>query len=522
MESFNSRGVRDEARMEADTPPLLSPRTRHGAVQAHSPQVSDNFSERYTALIELGHVLTGILRPADLYHALAARLDRGLDLDSLIVSRVDDGGETATIVHDSAADGAVRGPTYGTGDCVAIRDRRPVLHLPGDPPAACRANGNDARGRPAISAPVVRGGRVVGVLTAIGRTGTVYDTSDLEFLATAAGLVSPSMSGPSADGHPDQLDTLGRIIGAIAVPNGVNPLESAVQATLEATGADGVALWLVRSGGDMEAVHAAGPLAPKRGEKLALSHDLFRELAGQHAPMPFDNRSDDNGVSDDFRRLTRGTAGFVAPLHAQDRVLGALVVCFKDQDPGLPASALGGLERMATIAAVAAGYARLNDQIGALSLIDPLTGIPNRRQLAMYLDKEFAAARRGRRLTLLLFDIDDFAQYNRSNGKQAGDEILRAFAETLVQQTRAMNLAARFEDDAFIVALADADRRAGFIHASRIARAAEAHALIGPSGIHASVGISSYAPRMKSFEDMIRAAEKDLEVRRSGGGRLTI
>jgi diguanylate cyclase (GGDEF)-like protein len=100
--------------------------------------------------------------------------------------------------------------------------------------------------------------------------------------------------------------------------------------------------------------------------------------------------------------------------------------------------------------------------------------------------------------------------------------VLRAFAVTLVQQTRAMNLAARYEGDSFIVALADADRRAGFIHASRIARAAESHPLVGPSGIHASVGISSYAPRMKSPEDMIQAALKDLEVRRTGGGRLTI
>ena len=467
-------------------------------------------------------MLTGILRPADLYHALAARVERALPLDSLLVSRVD--GDSAVLVHgrgDTAGGEARRGPTYGAADCVAIRDRRPVLHLPGDSAAACQASGVDSRGRPAISAPVLREGRVLGVLTALGPKGTVYDTADLEFLAAAAGLLAPSMT-PAAGGTSGQLEAIDGIIRSIASAGAGDPLEAIARTALESTGADGVAIWLVRTGGDVEAAHSAGPLAPKRGERLALSHDLFRDLAARRGPIPFDNRTEQADNSDDFRRMTRGAGGFVLPLHAQDRVLGAVVACFREGEPKLAPPAVASLERLAALAAVAAGYTRLNDQIGALSLIDPLTGIPNQRQLAMYLEKEFAAARRGRRLTVLLFDIDDFDRYNRASGRQAGDEVLRAFAETLVQQTRAMNLAARYDGDSFIVALADADRRAGFIHASRIARAAEAHPLVGPSGIHASVGISSYAPRMKSFEDMIQAAVKDLEVRRTGGGRLTI
>lgn len=495
-------------------------------MQANSPEVSANVSERYAALIELGHVLTGILRPADLFHALGARVDRALPFDSLIVSRVDHATDAATIVHvsgDTVPGDTRRGATYASADCVAIRDRRPVLHLPGDAAAACRAAAIDSRGRPAISAPVLREGRAIGVLTALGPTGTVYDTADLEFLGAAAHLLAPSMAGAETGATtPPQLEAVDGIIRSIASSPAGDPLEAVARTTRDITSADGVAVWLVRTGGDVEAAHSAGPLAPKRGERLALSHDLFRELAARRGPIPFDNRTETAENGEDFRRLTRGTSGYVVPLHAQDRVLGALVICFRDADVRLPAATVASIERMAAISAIAAGYSRLSDQIGALSLIDALTGIPNRRHLAMYLEKEFAAARRGRRLTVLLFDLDDFDKYNRSNGKQAGDEVLRAFAETLVQQTRAMNLAARYEGDAFIVALADADRRAGFIHASRIARALESHPLVGPSGLHASVGISSYAPRMKSFEDMIQAALKDLDVRRTGGGRLTI
>jgi diguanylate cyclase (GGDEF)-like protein len=125
-------------------------------------------------------------------------------------------------------------------------------------------------------------------------------------------------------------------------------------------------------------------------------------------------------------------------------------------------------------------------------------------------------------LTLLYLDIDGFADYNRKSGRAAGDSALRAFAEVILAQTRAMNLAARFGNDEFIVALADADRRAGFIHASRISKAMAAHPLIASSGLHVSVGISSFSPRMAGFDDMIRAAQNDLAVRKKGGGRLTI
>ncbi len=492
-------------------------------MQARSASVSGNVADRYTALIDLGHVLTGILRPADLYEALGARLARALPLDAFFLSRVDDSGR-ATVVHRSDTARAGRGDTsYRAADCLAIRDRRAVLHLPGDPAAVCRSLGIDSRNRPAVSAPVMRQGRVAGVLTILGPTNAVYDNPDLEFLAAVADLLgaSPTDGGPLSDASRRELEALDHITRAIATLALDDALEHSVQAAHELLGADGTALWLVRTGGEVSVTNAQGAIAPKRGDTAVLSHELFRELATRKQPMPFDNSKEAEKGLEQFRKLTTGAAGYVVPLHAQDRVLGAMVCCFREPHSAGP-EALGALSRFSALAAVAAGYARLNDQIGTLSLLDPLTGIPNRRHLAMYLEKEFAAARRGRRLTLLIFDIDDFERYNKSNGRQAGDSVLRAFGELLVQHTRAMNLAARYEGDAFIVALTDADRRAAFIHASRIARAAESHPLIGPAGVHASAGIASYTPRMKTFEDLIHGAQKDLEVRKTGGGRLTI
>jgi diguanylate cyclase (GGDEF)-like protein len=402
---------------------------------------------------------------------------------------------------------------------MAIRECRPVAHLPGEPTAASAAAGLPATARPALVAPILREGHVLGTITVLGRENTLYDTSDLDFVTAIANLVAaralPS-SGPAAASGA-RVDEITRAIAAVALPDALTQVGRSAQ---EATGADGVVIWLLRSGGDVEAAFSTGGIAPRKGTAVSLSHELFRGLAERRDPVMVDSDSD-HVDTQPFRALVVGTSSILLPLVAEARVLGAMAVCFQNPNAA-QRSSVAALEQLAGLAGIAIGYSRLHEQIHALSLIDPLTGLANRRHLAMFLEKEFAAARRGRRLTLLYLDIDGFGDYNRKAGRPAGDSALRAFAEVILAQTRAMNLAARFGNDEFIVALADADRRAGFIHASRIAKAMAAHPLIASSGLHVSVGISSFSPRMAGFDDMIRAAQNDLAVRKKGGGRLTI
>jgi diguanylate cyclase (GGDEF)-like protein len=393
-----------------------------------------------------------------------------------------------------------------------------VLHLAGDPAAASAALGLDSRDRPALAAPVLRDGGIVATVTALGEAGSVYDARDLDFLAALADLLArgPAFAESEADRQFNALAD--HVLADVAALRTEDALDHATVAARELTGADGATLWIARAGGEFEVAHSNG-ISHRRGERIAPAPAVFRSLADAAAPLRIDAANEDpaNAALEGLARL-RPT--LVAPLVADGRVLGALTACFDGREPAR--SAGGQLQRLAGLAAVAAAHARLHEQIGALALIDPLTGIPNRRHLGLYLEKEFAAARRGRRLTILLFEIDDFDQIVRDKGRATADALLRAFGEVLVTQTRAMNLATRFDDCQFVVGLADADRRAGFIHASRIARALESHALLGPTGIHVSVGIASFSPRLKSFDDLLRHARTDLEARRAGTGRLTL
>ncbi|MGH7502329.1 MAG: sensor domain-containing diguanylate cyclase [Longimicrobiales bacterium] len=481
---------------------------------------STPLDERYCALLDLGRVLTGLVRSEDLYRALADRVTGILEADFVLISGYDAATDLATIAF--TADGSPRSAghrSYRGAECLAIRESRPLTYPPGEPAAACVAAGLDVTRRPAMVAPILREGRVLGTVTLLGRTDGVYDSSDIEFLCGITNLVAsraiPSPVASGTDGG--RLAEITQAIAAVALPDALAQIG---RAAVEASGADAAVLWLLRSTGDVEAAFSTGALAPRKGSTVALSHELFRSLADRREPVLLESDSSDARTRH-FLALVAGTSSVVLPLVAESRVLGALVICFATART-VSRSDLPSLQRLAELGGIAVGYSRLHEQIHALSLIDPLTALANRRHLAMFLEKEFAAARRGRRLTLLYLDIDGFADYNRKAGRPAGDAALRAFAEVIAAQTRAMNLAARYGADEFIVALADADRRAGFIHASRIAKAMAAHPLISSSGLHVSVGISSFSPRMAGFDDMIRAAQNDLSVRRKGGGRLTI
>jgi diguanylate cyclase (GGDEF)-like protein len=87
---------------------------------------------------------------------------------------------------------------------------------------------------------------------------------------------------------------------------------------------------------------------------------------------------------------------------------------------------------------------------------DPLTGLANRRALLETLDRETAShRRRGRALSLLMIDADQFKQLNDAAGHDAGDEVLRQLAAVLSRQSRRGDLAARFGGEEFIVIMTD-------------------------------------------------------------------
>jgi diguanylate cyclase (GGDEF)-like protein/PAS domain S-box-containing protein len=103
--------------------------------------------------------------------------------------------------------------------------------------------------------------------------------------------------------------------------------------------------------------------------------------------------------------------------------------------------------------------AESNKRLTELSNTDSLTGIANRRRFDDTLEHEFSRLKRSKsKLSVIMFDIDHFKEYNDYYGHVMGDECLRkigrAFADCI---NRNVDLAARYGGEEFACILPDTD-----------------------------------------------------------------
>ena len=109
-------------------------------------------------------------------------------------------------------------------------------------------------------------------------------------------------------------------------------------------------------------------------------------------------------------------------------------------------------------------------KLSFIGLMDPLTGLPNRRNFDGRTDLEWKRAiREPRPISILMIDVDHFKTYNDSYGHQQGDVALRTVAGVLERLCkRSTDLAARWGGEEFIVLLPNTDRSDSMVVAEHI------------------------------------------------------
>jgi diguanylate cyclase (GGDEF)-like protein len=171
---------------------------------------------------------------------------------------------------------------------------------------------------------------------------------------------------------------------------------------------------------------------------------------------------------------------------------------------------------------------RLQDELRALTITDPLTGLHNRRHFDVVCAAEWDRARRDRRpLAVLFIDVDHFKSYNDCHGHRAGDECLAAIASAIRQSLqRPADLAARYGGDEFVVLLPDTDTDGALDVARRVLAAIGALEIRHddlPSGhITPSIGVAQLAPGVNdTSQELLERADRALYAAKlAGRGRI--
>jgi two-component system, cell cycle response regulator len=151
-----------------------------------------------------------------------------------------------------------------------------------------------------------------------------------------------------------------------------------------------------------------------------------------------------------------------------------------------------------------------------LAAIDPLTGIYNRRYAFQHMTRVIERARETNgAFAVMMIDLDRFKSINDRHGHDAGDYVLREFSRRLQENTRGVDLVARFGGEEFFVAMPDIDYVQAAAAAERIRRAVEDLPFVLPRArasltVTVSIGVAIGAACEGDAEAAIRRSDHAL------------
>ncbi|MET0415701.1 MAG: GGDEF domain-containing protein, partial [Actinoplanes sp.] len=143
---------------------------------------------------------------------------------------------------------------------------------------------------------------------------------------------------------------------------------------------------------------------------------------------------------------------------------------------------------------------------GDESLTDPLTGLPNRRQLERYVTAMLA---RGERAAIGVCDLVGFTTVNARHGRHCGDLVLQRIAGVLNRVMRRGDFVARFAGDEFVVVLPGAGTAQAAEVSRRLATATTAEnwqALVPGTPISLASGWSEVGTNGRTLSAALAAA----------------
>ncbi|MCF6239651.1 MAG: diguanylate cyclase, partial [Candidatus Marinimicrobia bacterium] len=225
--------------------------------------------------------------------------------------------------------------------------------------------------------------------------------------------------------------------------------------------------------------------------------------------------------------LDHSLSSLCIPITARSECLGIIHLCcdYSRVDPRLRAAALKRIEAklkgISELYALSLANIRLRERLHLQSIVDPLTGLFNRRHMEYALTREFdRATRTGTNVGLMMLDIDHFKQLNDNCGHEVGDKVLWKIGMFLKNCIRGEDIACRYGGEELIVILPGCSPEDCLLKASEIRQGIERLTIPAKEKdyhVTVSIGISSFPQNGELIDEVIRVADDAMyEAKRAG------
>ncbi len=168
---------------------------------------------------------------------------------------------------------------------------------------------------------------------------------------------------------------------------------------------------------------------------------------------------------------------------------------------------------------------QLKEKLEIATRTDPLTGLPNRRDLNEKMAYEQARFERtSRPFSVLILDLDKFKNINDTFGHDAGDYILVQVGELLRNTCRRMDHVCRWGGEEFFFLLPETNLKNGILFAEKLRETLEETPFIYKGQkikVTGSIGLSSYNADTRDLEDCLKNADDCMyEAKNSGRNKV--
>jgi diguanylate cyclase (GGDEF)-like protein len=161
------------------------------------------------------------------------------------------------------------------------------------------------------------------------------------------------------------------------------------------------------------------------------------------------------------------------------------------------------------LAAEVTEHRHADEHIRQLAVTDPLTGLANYRRLVDAFDSEIQRyGRTGRPFAVLLLDLDGLKKINDAHGHLVGSRALCRLANILRIHCRAIDTAARYGGDEFVLVLPETDSKAARRVAERICERLRSDD--EEPSISASAGTAIYPQDGGTMDELFGMADRAL------------